>query len=539
MAAFWIVVPPTYLTNDDVGIKRTLEGLTAPGAAPTGYILIANSVLGWMLVWVERLIHRDAWDLVVAGLLIASAAALLAVTWSVADSPSDRLLSVAVTIIALAPLQEALQFTVSATLAGVAAMAMATMELLLPVPRRAVLVGSGALLLVGVLVRPLGAAVGALLTAAVLLPVAASDRDLRWLRLRRLALSAAMVALSVVLLTQVDHAVYRLSPAWDAYRDDHWMLARFFEWGGGVPVDVIDPLRTRLGWSTTEWQLLQRFWGVDAAIYSHERIQQLFSAWSAIADWRVRADWLVGRVAAELTVGTVLRLLAQSWTVLVACALIVVTCGTRRAFHTALASATIFYTVCLIIEVFFKELPFRLFAPLQVGLVAAVLMTRRTAVHRTNRLITAVCCVLAVAGVLYQGQAVAVNAVADSRQAEEVDAQVVELLRLHPSLVLLHGDSFPSEYWWRPFHTPPLSFPAIQLGLNNRNPYVQRFVTRSYRDSLLHDICSDPSIIVVAEYGRLDAVTTFLKERYGVDMQWSEVYSGSFRAWRCVPGDNG
>src|SRR5204863_6397717 len=142
--------------------------------------------------------------------------------------------------------------------------------------------------------------------------------------------------------------------------------------------------------------------------------------------------------------------------------------GTRRAFHTVLASATIFYTVCLIIEIFFKELPFRLFAPLQVGLVAAVLMTRRTVVHRTNRLITTFCSVLAVAGVLYQGQVVASTAIADNRQSKEIDAQVLELMRLHPSLVLLHGDSFPSEYWWRPFHTPPLSFPAIQLGLNNR-----------------------------------------------------------------------
>jgi hypothetical protein len=106
-------------------------------------------------------------------------------------------------------------------------------------------------------------------------------------------------------------------------------------------------------------------------------------------------------------------------------------------------------------------------------------------------------------------------------------------MQLRPSLLLLHGDSFPSEFWWRPFHTPPLSLPAIQLGLNNRNPYVQRFVAHSYRDSLLRGICSDPSIIVVAEHGRLDAVTAFLKEQYGADVQWSEVYSGSFRAWRC------
>jgi len=533
MSAFWILMPPTYLTNDDVIIKRTLEGLIAPGAAPTGYVLSSSAVLGWILVWIERLIHRDAWDLVVAGLLIISTAALLALMWSVAVNRSDRLLPVAGAIIALAPLQEALQFTVSATLAGIAAMAMAAMELLLPVPRRRVLIGAGALLLVGLMVRPMGAAAGALVTAAALLPVAASDRDLRWRRVRRLALAAAMVVCSTVLLDYIDHAVYRLSPVWNAYRDDHWMLARFFEWRGGMPATVVTSLRARLGWSSTEWQLLQRFWGVDAAIYSHERIQELFPAWSAIVDWRLRAGWLTERMAAELNIGALLRLLAESWTALVVCALALVSHGTRRALLAALGSATIFYGACMIIEIFFKELPLRLFAPLQAGLVAAVLMTPRTIVPRTSPLMTAFCSVLAVAGVVYQSQVVASDAIAETRQSKETDAQVLELMQLRPSLLLLHGDSFPSEFWWRPFHTPPLSLPAIQLGLNNRNPYVQRFVAHSYRDSLLRGICSDPSIIVVAEQGRLDAVTAFLKEQYGADVQWSEVYSGSFRAWRC------
>ena len=44
---FWIVVPPTYLTNDDTTIRKTLEGLTAPGAAPSGYLPMAHSLLGW------------------------------------------------------------------------------------------------------------------------------------------------------------------------------------------------------------------------------------------------------------------------------------------------------------------------------------------------------------------------------------------------------------------------------------------------------------------------------------------------------------
>ena len=67
------------------------------------------------------------------------------------------------------------------------------------------------------------------------------------------------------------------------------------------------------------------------------------------------------------------------------------------------------------------------------------------------------------------------------------------------------------------------------------NPYVQRFLTRSYPQSLLRAICTDPSILVVGERGRLDPVTTFMHEHHGIEVEWTEVYAGSFRVWRCAP----
>jgi hypothetical protein len=147
--------------------------------------------------------------------------------------------------------------------------------------------------------------------------------------------------------------------------------------------------------------------------------------------------------------------------------------------------------------------------------------------------VTIICAVVAVGLMVHQGRVVAADASADSRQSRETDAQVLDLLQQHPSLLLLHADSFPSEHWWRPFHTPVVRLQAIQLGMNNHNPNVQRFISHSYRESLLHAICTDPSILVIAERGRLDPVTTFMKEHYGTHVEWNEVYAGSFRVWRC------
>jgi len=102
-----------------------------------------------------------------------------------------------------------------------------------------------------------------------------------------------------------------------------------------------------------------------------------------------------------------------------------------------------------------------------------------------------------------------------------------------PSLLILHSDSFPSEHRWRPrpLHTPPVQLTAIQLGLNNHTPPVQRFLMRD-DPSLLSAICADSSILVTTERGRLDPVTTFMREHDHVDVEWNELYQGSFRAWR-------
>ena len=110
------------------------------------------------------------------------------------------------------------------------------------------------------------------------------------------------------------------------------------------------------------------------------------------------------------------------------------------------------------------------------------------------------------------------------------------LLNLHPSLLILHSDSFPSEHRWRPFHTPSVQLTAIQLGLNNHNPSVDRFLMR-YDPSLLSAIGADSAILVISERRRLDPVTTFMREHYHVAVEWNEVYQGSFRAWHCSTKD--
>jgi len=534
---FWVSIPPTYLTNDDVTIRRAIEGLTAPGASPSGYVLMAHSLLGWALAWSQHLTATHTWDLVVASVLVCAIATALTIAWSLFDSVSARALSMAAALVVIAPLLSGMQFTISATLAGTAATTAIAMELLLPRPRKSLLFASAALLLFGVLVRPMSAAAGGMLSLALLTPAAISAQERRAFVAPRLAIAAVALAVLTGALVYLDDAIYRLSPAWDAYHQDNWMLAWFFEWGGDLPTSQVEPLRAQLGWSPNDWELLRRFWGVDPTIHSHERVETLYRSWSAMVQWRDRAGWMLERTAAELKGPTVLRLFGDSRLALGVCAMVVLAFASRRGLAAALGSTIIFYAACMAIEVVFKELPVRLFGPLQVGLVLAVLITSRLLSRPgASKRLTTLCAAAAVVLLVREVRAVGTEALANSRQSKETDAQVLDVLHQQPSLLLLHADSFPSEYWWRPFHTPPVALNAIQLGMNNHNPYVQRFIAHAEREQLLHAICTDPTILVVAEAGRLEPVTVFLRERYSMNVDWAAVYQGSFRVWRCSPG---
>ena len=103
----------------------------------------------------------------------------------------------------------------------------------------------------------------------------------------------------------------------------------------------------------------------------------------------------------------------------------------------------------------------------------------------------------------------------------------------NPSLLVLHGDSFPSEFWWRPFHTPRVRLRAVQLGIENHNPNLQAFLARSHLTPLMRSICTDRSVLVVSEADRLVPVTVYMREHFDNVVEWTNVYAGSFRVWRC------
>ncbi len=536
VAAFWIAIPPIFLTNDDVSIRLGIEGLTVPGEPPTGFVLMAHSLFAWALVGVRRALPVHAWDLALGALIVWSTALALALAWTwggvVRIARATALLAALAVLI---PLVGGVQFTISSTLAGGAAMALAATEILASRPRPAFLIMAASLLFAGLLVRPMGATVGAVLTGLFLTPLAFKDALGRRSRLIRLGGLMAGVAGAAAALVYLDGALYTTDAPWAEYQRNMWIMARLFEWGGDLPAGAIDRMRERAGWSPNDWEALKTFWGVDPDVHSLARIEDAYASWADVVGWQTRLQWLMRRTVAHLTGATLLRLLVESAVPIAAGVVLAVTQARRAGLVAAAALLALFVASCLAIESGFKELPFRLLAPLQACFVLAIVIAIGTWRRQTRTAAYIPAAILLCVLVAYEAQLVARHAVADDEQSDAVERQVADLLQLQPSLLVLHADSFPFEHWWRPFRTPPVRLHSIQLGTTNHNPYLQAFLSTSYSQGLLRAICTDPSILVVGERDRLDTVATFVREHYGLHVTWTEAYAGSFRAWRCTP----
>jgi hypothetical protein len=531
LVAEWAANAPVYFTNDDVTIRLALEGRAVPGEPPTGFSLLTHAALGWTVVGLNATLPEVPWwDLLIAATLACALAVLLAMAWQ-ALGPGwlARSAGIGTLLVAIVPLASGLQFTISAMLAGAAAAVLALTEACSRRPRASVLAASACLLLVGLLVRTMAAAASVVAVTLFMSPLVLAGA----LRNRRLLTLLAAAAALIVGVQLTDILLYAASGEWNDYYGYNWMAARLFEWGGELPSDQATLVRESVGWSANDWMMLQAFFGVDRAVHGFDHVARAFETRASFAGWLDLAGDAVTR-AVRMGSAEWLRLLQESLGVLVAIAAAGIYSHRRGAMRLA-ATGLLFCGMCLAVEAVFKELPFRVLAPLQVCLAAAVLIvigaSRREPAASAS--VVALAVILAVLGPRVVETVVA--AAAESRHSQQVREEVGALTRLTPSLLVLHADTFPREHWWRPFRQPPVELPAIALGWNNQSPQLQHYLVSTGREPLLQAICRDPAILIVAEEGRLDFVTTYLRQRYDMDVRWMQVFVGSFRAWRCVP----
>jgi hypothetical protein len=507
LAVGWTIVHPTYLTNDDVTIRLAIAGDDLPGVPPTSHLVSVHEALARTAVLAQRTWPTlPVWDLILAVTLTVGISGLCTLAWS-APLPG-ALLAVLAT---LAPLLFGLQFTVSAILCGgagtlllVSAMFRSTIS------RPAVIVGS-LIMLTGCLVRPMAGTAGAIAALLGSLPIAVGHR----MRVRRLIVICAVLPVVFILLDAADRALY--SDEWMSHRTEHWHVARLVDWDSAS-----DSSLKAAGWSENDWQMLRTGWGrVDAVLFGDDAIAKADGGPARAARIELRA---VNPLLASLSLAVVL-VLAPAFGF-----------GTVRGVLQTLAALLIFVSFCIAVQALFKELPFRVLAPLEACFVTAALIGLSEHVRPYGWAASSAAVVVGVDLLAQQVVAATSQARADLAQGRSLEPQVAEVLRLQPSMMVLHGDAFSAELWWRPFHVPPIRFPHIRLGGDNGNPLLGRYLRETGRQQLLQSICTDPSILLIADPSPLDVATRYMFEHVQRNVTWQNVFDGSFRVWRCRDG---
>lgn len=533
VAALWIAIPPAYDTNDDATIRGVLEGTRVPGQPPTGFALLPHAALGWLLVGVRELFPSAyAWDIAITGTLIWGLAVFGSLLWGSSRSAlSLRVTAIAVALAAFLPLVSSVQYTISATTAGGAALALAWFELH-EHRRRPVLVMCAGLLVLALLVRSGAAMAGALAVTACLLPFAARGGRHGMTTLGALAAGAAALFL---VLHAADVGLYKLRPEWDAYRLANYYITAMFDWNWqtALPASVdITGARTAVGWTASDWAMLEHAFGVSPDLFSLDRVRTFYEATAGrVAPWdyvlvATQRLWTIDRANLDERLG-------ELWPVMACLAVIVLMYVRRQDAGVTLAVLLCFVAYCIGVQAAFKSLPFRLLAPMAACFVA-VLLSQITSRH-PGRIVRSIGLPLVLALCGYQSYTVLNAMEANHRHSLQVDGEGAALAALKPSLVVIHTDTFPEEHWQRPFHRPDVRLLMIRLGRNNQNPQLQSFLRASGLSAFPSSICDQPSVVIISEQGRLEVVSEEMQQRFDRSIVWNPFYMASFRVWQCLP----
>ena len=517
IAALWMSIPPTYLTSDDVAIRSSIDGTFVPVEPPTGFTLMTHAALGWALVSSQALwpgLH--GWDTVLVVTLVIAIAMVKAIAWTTGGA-----LRVLVLSIALVPLLIGMQFTISSTLAGGAAVLVGSAE-----RRRSTLILAAVVLAVGLLIRPYGAAAGAFLVAVLILAVRPSE----WRRTTAI-LAVTTAAFVVALLT--DAAIYQRDPEWAAARRYNIVAAEIFEWTRTMPREAVDAAHRAVGWSNTDRSTIAGGWGWDPEVFGLRRLTAVHALSSESAG-------LVGRVSpafrhlANVDLRSLPDRFPVPWQAALA-VLMVVALGSplRTSLLRWGAVSVIFVVYGLVVEAFFKELPFRLFAPLLALAIAVGVAAPGDRLHpwiRTCAMIVS----LALLVVVSRNTILTLRA--DAADAEQTDIETTALAAWHPSVIVAHADSFPSAFWWRPFHRPEIPLPII--GISHR-PDTHRYLRTTGRERFLQSLCTHPRTLIITEPDRLEIVSAYLSEHEGWVVEWERVITTTeddprFDVYRCA-----
>jgi hypothetical protein len=499
---------PFYQTNDDVGMRLLAEGHLVPGSKPVPFLMFINVVIGKLLATLYSIAPAMPWyDLLLGASLIAAAAALVSV-WI----ESGRVWTIVLAVFLLLPAFVSMQFTIVALTCAAAGIA-------LIVDGRHERLGI-ALFVWGSMIRfegaPLMAIEGAVLCLVMIRP--------------RPRLGPVIIASIVtIVLFAVNHMAYDRSGGWNEFAEFNWIRSRLTE---HIAPEQVTPrmlvrLQNEVGWSANDFALFCDWYFADANVYSLERMRKAAAIVAAEPSLRIRLGNAIDDAGAFL--------LKLRWFFLLVGIFVLARGAPARLVIDFLAMTLVIVLLIGTTSVLGKTPPPRIYWPMLILGATMLAIASRRYEPPPRRWLHAI----GILAAIFAGtpSLMALHRMSEQRRADAAIAMnaAAQIRAIGARLVIIHGNAFPFEDYWRPLHTSPALFPFIALGSSQRTPLLQDALRRGASTDVAWSLCSDPTLLLVAWDVLPPRLEQSVREHHGVSVRFVPLFrSERVSAWRCL-----
>jgi hypothetical protein len=524
------MMPPFFMSNDDVGMRRTASGWLAGTTRdmPSEFLLFQNVLVGLFLkslyihfpgvYWYETFLYLLL--SVSIGTLIFSIARLQPSAW-----PFLVYLLFLAPFVATVVLM--LQFTAVAGFAAIAAVAL-TFSMIVREPRspRGFGVSAISLLFVASLVRLRMAEIVPLLALPALLILLARANWRSTAVVIKIAVASVLVIACGVAF---DWLYLDVSPGWGEFMEFNRIKGGIIDYHRVRLDSRTESLFRSIGWTPLDYEMLVNWFFTDTERFSLKNLRVVERAWAErgflpAGILSVREFHRIAMAALTPSVG--------------ACAGLAVCLGALRSRWAALLAsvgvALWFVLACIATALLFKTSPLWVEMPLCACSVTLAWFATQAFACGTNRWSKAVGLI---AGLALVGSAAREldNEWAGRQSLAAFAAADMQSLFVKPAaLYVTWGADFPWESAYRPFARQQPRFPYLSLGSANQTPLVQDALARFGIADLPKALCTRPDLLLLSTPARADLLVRYVRATYGLPAEQKVVTAGTFvNAYRC------
>jgi len=519
---------PSYQTNDDTGMHTVLRGLEKVDS-PDEHLRYTNVIVGFALKGLYTVARGIPWyPLFHYFVNWLAAAAVLYVLISKGFTWTRVLFFLLYFISVVLYFLNYIQFTMTSIIAGASGVVLFLGQIDRREDRRTwTLIGLSILCIVlSCLVRRKGLYLVILVSLPVMIILFVDRmRDARHRKtiLREYALFLLVSGILCVSAIGFNRWYYNSDPDWDNFYRINTLKGQFIDFDRVDYTPETKAVFDSVGWSENDFAMLKGWFYADLDVFSPAKMETVLANFPFIEPNRP-----LSTLADELPL--VFRNTLILWFLVVLFAMFV---PRRKRLNLLIIGVnTVWVVLLMCYMILYLKLPLRVYYPMVSFIVLIGLLWTDRAISRPRKaigIISTVWLVLVCLAVYVFLRDIYV--VADYKRIRNANLRRT-MIEINPSpdkLFVTWGAIFPHEYVL-PFDSMRYlnDFKIIGVSTTLHTPFTHRRMEEFGIDDLYLGLVENPNVYLVASERRLPFYATYMREHYGLNVRYAEVYKNYY-----------